>query len=138
MKKISVLFAALLCLGLAESVARADASGYVCDVTQYKYQGSPVNAGNYGYIDVSIYSGPHCTGSVVGTHYYCSVGATWTACAADTTKLLSETELLALRRDLLDSGRWGNYVISYATPCVNTSYTNLCGGIARFFQYANK
>jgi hypothetical protein len=134
MKKLSLLFATLAILTVAEGAARADLYGYVCDVTQYKYPGW----GSVGYLDVSIYSGAHCTGTYQGSHYYCSVSATSSICAADTTKLLSEQELIGLRRELLESGRWGNYVASYATPCVTSMYPNACGGTARFFQYPNK
>jgi hypothetical protein len=134
MKKLSLLLAAVATLAVAEGAARADLAGYVCDVTHYQYPGW----GTVGYLDFSIYSGPHCTGSYLGSHYYCSTSATSSACAADSSKLLTEQALLSLRHELLESGRWGNYVISYATPCVNSSYTNVCGMAARFFQYANK
>ncbi|MDZ4696076.1 MAG: hypothetical protein SGI86_13085 [Deltaproteobacteria bacterium] len=137
MKRFLLALALLMLTSVAARTAEASFYGYVCDVTHYKYGGEGSMWGTSGFIDVSFYSGPHCTGSYVGYHYYCSKEAYAPWCASDASRLLSEAEVSSLRNELLESGRWGNYVSSYDTACRGGS-PNLCGSSVRFYSYANR
>jgi hypothetical protein len=49
-------------------------TGYVCGVTYYPFAGTFY--GNFGALGLTVYSGPNCSGSFVGSVFVFSTGAT--------------------------------------------------------------
>ncbi len=100
MKSISMLRALVLVGGLLLArEASASVSGYICQVA-YDPNTSG-STGNYGYVYVTVYSSPGCTGTYQGGGYFCSSGATSASCAL--TNLYSEIALQHLVDRLQDA-----------------------------------
>jgi hypothetical protein len=93
-KKIAL---SALSLALASLFSGAASADYICSTNWKHYGGS--SSGSGGFIQMSVYSGPGCTGSFVGTKYLCSTGATNVGCAASflRTELQIMTEAPMLR-----------------------------------------
>jgi hypothetical protein len=73
-KKIAVSLLALTTTSLLAATASAD---YFCNASYRPYSST---YGNAGFITATVYSGPDCTGSLVGTRIICTTGATSTSC----------------------------------------------------------
>jgi hypothetical protein len=55
------------------AAARADATGYPCNVQFYPGSSS---VGNFGYINFQLYSGTNCTSTFLGSFYLATTGST--------------------------------------------------------------
>jgi hypothetical protein len=97
--------AALLAIGISRTANAAGSGyGYVCDVI---FQNSPTsfiqyynnggNGGTAGYLYVSFYTGPSCSGNWLTGAFVCSTGATNTGCSPQLA--LSDGQLQSM---------WGN------------------------------
>jgi hypothetical protein len=97
MKKLATLALGIaLFLGLAAPrSARADSvpTGYIC----WFYNSSPASVyGNYGSVAATVYSGPACTGTYLGSAVFSTTGAT--ACPAWSS--MSEARLISIAQNL--------------------------------------
>jgi hypothetical protein len=94
---LTLVGAAVLTLG--ERAAHADTSGvytgYICNVFESMTAGQ---TGAYGWLSVSMYSGPECTGSYLGTPTFASTGGT--VCTSLVPQL-SETRAQAVEHNLV-------------------------------------
>ena len=115
MKQIIAAF--VLVSALALGSARADA-GYPCTV---RYDPRPSTDGNLGYLTVTLYSGPGCTGTFQGVGGFCSEGATDAFCTATYLPLaferLAQNLIEAATREIrieIDGGQGESYTaVSY-------------------------
>lgn len=73
---------------------------YVCEARIRPPAGS---YGSAGYVYASYYSGPSCTGSLLEAVFYCSNGATGSACSDLSSYQYSEGMLTTLFRALVDA-----------------------------------
>jgi hypothetical protein len=60
---------------LATGEASAD---YLCQLTYYAKSGTP--QGTDGFVRITTYTGPSCTGTFVGTYYLCTANANSPVC----------------------------------------------------------
>jgi hypothetical protein len=74
--KIGVALTTACCLLVCAAVASAD---FVCAVTR---EPATANFGSAGAIDLTLNSGPGCTGTQVGVQRFCTSGGTNPGCAA--------------------------------------------------------
>ena len=96
-----VVLAIVIVLGLLgySNRARADYQGYVC---QASYTNALLNANAYGIFGnlwLQIYSGTGCTGTLQGSGYICTAGATNASCSA--YPIATQAELLAYYQSLV-------------------------------------
>lgn len=100
------------------------ASSFVCTVNVI----SPGAAGWLGYegaVGVSLYSGPRCTGAIVGVRYLCSKGHTSASCAAGVEQ--SAPALLQSAAMLQNAMDRSNPVSGQGRRC-NGGFSNNCWG----------
>jgi hypothetical protein len=72
--KLVLMGCALVLAGLAiPTAARADATGYPCNVQFYPGTSS---IGNFGYINFQLYSAANCSGTFRGAFYLATTGST--------------------------------------------------------------
>jgi hypothetical protein len=71
---------ALLAVGItvaalmgAPRAAHADPFGYACSV--FESWNTRTDHGNYGYVDLSLFSGPNCTGDNLGVAWFDTTGS---------------------------------------------------------------
>ena len=123
MKCLGLALAALVWGALPAHATKYD--GYVCG-TSY----TPVTTGGtgqHGYVFLSVWSGPGCTGTAVHTVTFCSTGGTASVCAP--SYLQSEAQLLALNGALVQAIA-GNIRIQAVTD-------NTCGTPASCGTYVS-
>jgi hypothetical protein len=87
-KMLGFVMAALLLLGISRNAHAGSGYGYVCDVI---FQSSPTsfiqyynnggNGGQNGYLYVSFYTGPSCSGNWLTGAFICTSGATNNGCS---------------------------------------------------------
>ena len=95
MKCLGLALAALVWGAVPAHATKYD--GYVCG-TSY----TPITTGGTGqngYVFLSVWSGPGCTGTFLHSVTYCSIGATASVCAPG--YLRSEAQLVGLNGDLV-------------------------------------
>jgi hypothetical protein len=100
-KRFGFLIAALLALGIAKTAHAGSGYGYACDVI---FQNSPTSfiqyynnggtGGRDGYLYVSFYTGPSCSGNWLTGAFVCSGGATNSGCSQQ--YILSDSQLQSL------------------------------------------
>jgi hypothetical protein len=100
-KLLGFVMAALLLVGISRSAHAGSGYGYVCDVI---FQNSPTSfiqyynnggtGGQNGYLYLSFYTGPSCTGNWVTGAFACSGGATNTGCSQQL--ILTDSQLQSL------------------------------------------
>ena len=102
-----IITALIMAAGLLiSSVAHAELTGYLCEVTRNPQGGG----GDFGYIHLTVYSGASCTGTFVGVAYFCTTGYTSnTSCS--TASLFSDAGISALAGSLLQAQLWGRRVV---------------------------
>lgn len=102
----NILAKSILGLGVAVGallVAPEDASaatGYPCTVTLLPYTGNAYY-GNYGIVQIEMWSGAHCSGSFLGFVSAYSVGATNST--VNKSYLYTEAQLMALYRNMMEA-----------------------------------
>jgi hypothetical protein len=104
-KLLGFLVAALLLFGISRSAHAGSGYGYACDVI---FQNSPTSfiqyynnqgtGGRDGYLYVSFYTGPSCTGNWLTGAFICSGGATNTGCSQQF--LLTDSQLQSMYGNL--------------------------------------
>jgi hypothetical protein len=94
-KKLAVAAGAFI--GMVFSIAEAKAE-YVCTVRYYP--STTTGYGNEGYILLTTYSAPNCSGTFDATSYVCSPGATSTSCVSSTAYRYDRQSILAVYQSL--------------------------------------
>jgi hypothetical protein len=104
-KMLGFVMAALLLLGVSRSAHAGSGYGYVCDVI---FQNSPTsfiqyynnggNGGRDGYLFVTFYTGPSCSGNWLTGAFVCSGGATNNGCSQQ--YILTDSQLQSLNGNL--------------------------------------
>jgi hypothetical protein len=128
MKKSFVSLLAFAAISLNIGIASAD---YVCKAEVVP---SPANTGggNYGYFFASVYSGPDCSGSYVGSYYFCSTGASFGLCADwVATRGQSAEQMAILAGKVIDAAQWNLPISVQPMQCILSSLSN-CGGFIYF------
>lgn len=123
-KKLLIAGAALAGLMLGTSEAKAD---YVCSV---RYFPGSTSLGSEGYTYLFTTSAPDCAGTVDIT-YFCTTGASSTACPASATYRYERHGILALFQALQRASTADQYVIPVVVACNGTGGTT-CGAYVSF------
>jgi hypothetical protein len=92
-KMVGFVLGALVLVGVA-GTAHATV-GYLCTVDGGFGKGYS-SFGNYGGIQLTVYSSPACSGSFVGGGWLCSNGSTSSACSSPIYYNLDEDQLLQI------------------------------------------
>jgi len=106
----NILAKSILGLGVAVGallVAPEDASAanaYPCTVTLNPHTGNSFY-GNYGSVELELWSGPQCSGSFIRFVTAFSVGATYSS--VDKNYLYTEAQLMALYRNAMEAAARG-------------------------------
>jgi hypothetical protein len=109
MKKVlGFVIGALLLVGASRAAHAGSGTGYVCDIEDPSGGGG--SYGSYGYTWMSLTSGPSCTGTFVGSGYFCSTGATASVCAGSAGWLRSDSQLQGLVNRLTQAAIGGTKV----------------------------
>jgi hypothetical protein len=93
--QIKKSFVAVLVFSAFSLLSGSAFADYVCNAAFVPYTGGA--KGSEGYVYATMYSGPNCTGSLVGVRDFCSHGATSTSCLSNAAYRFSRADL----RDLL-------------------------------------
>lgn len=116
-------FIGLVLLGgvLLAAPARAnlyEVDGYVCSAAYIPADGSGINPadnkGRIGYVTFDVYSGPHCSGRLVTTGYFCSVGATSRNDCYPFSQLAETAALTQKEATLINQGARGHQITVYS------------------------
>jgi hypothetical protein len=92
---IAAALSLLSLFAVEKSAHAAGGTGYACSVQYFPLTGT---YGNYGYVSVTLYSGPSCSGSNLGVNFFCSSGASATYSCSQ--YVYSEATLMALFNSL--------------------------------------
>lgn len=99
----------------------ADAlASYPCQVT---YHPNSSIWGSYGYILLSWYSGPNCSGTQEGGSYICSSGATYAYCASSSYHY-PNTVILTLWENLQRAAADNQKIQINKGTCINSAYSS--------------
>jgi hypothetical protein len=96
------------------------------------YPGSG-SVGNDGYVYVSMYSQPNCTGSFVHSGFLCSAGATHTGCAGSTGFRYNVPGLMAHLRSMQSAAAADQRIEVTTVACVGGG----SGCFGYIYYYAN-
>jgi hypothetical protein len=118
------LFAAVL---LFSSLASAT-NGYVCSTRR----NMSTSYGSAGAAYVSYYTAPDCAGSFAGSRYYCSSGASSSACTSNSSYLYGAAELNTFMTMFQTAALEGSKISFADVPCGVGGGTD-CGGY--FYVY---
>jgi hypothetical protein len=110
------------------SPGEAKAALYVCGTS---YLSSSSNFGTDGYIWFTLYSGSNCSGTLNGTYFLCSAGATSNSCAASATYRYSAAGLVAMF-EALRRASGDNMRVDHAPALCNGGGVT-CGSVVQFF-----
>jgi hypothetical protein len=124
--RISRLLVGLVAFIAVHVTAGAASADYVCGTS---YRPSTIGLGSEGYVSASVYTGKDCTGTLVGSYWLCSTGATATNCASSANSRYERQGLLAAYRALMDA------VVNNVRVFVSTTTCN--GGAAGCATYPN-
>ncbi|WP_375772210.1 hypothetical protein NR798_15415 [Archangium gephyra] len=72
--RVALPLAAFACLAVPVSASAADYYGYICETKLYPSTATVY--GNHGYANVTMYSGPTCTGTYQGSFWVFTEGST--------------------------------------------------------------
>jgi hypothetical protein len=108
-KMLGFVLAALLVVGISRSAHAGSGYGYVCDVifqnspnSFIQYYNNGGNGGRDGYLYLSFYTGPSCSGNWLTGAFVCSGGATNTACSQQFS--LTDSQLQSLYGNIQRAG----------------------------------
>jgi hypothetical protein len=125
--RLSLMVAGALAL---PSIASAD---YVCSASRLGGVNVASTYGKFGSLSFTTYTGPACTGSYVGSYYFCSEGGTFTGCSSSVYANLTDASLAALSSDLITAAREGQRV----TVPTSTCNGGAAGCAGRVYFYGN-
>jgi hypothetical protein len=128
MKKSFIASLAFAAISL--SAGLASASEYICLAA---YIPGPGFGGSYGYFTTSVYTGPDCTGSLVGYYSFCSGNTPVSFCAQSQEYRAQSYEQMAIwATKAIDAAQWNLPVNIGVVTCASGGGVN-CGGYIQFY-----
>lgn len=100
---------------LGSSIATTAVADYICYT---RLTPSTASKGDFGYVRVTRYTGPDCSGSFVATDYLCSDGATSSTCA-NANYHYSETGLHAVFEATRSAAQLDSTVTRVSATCMS-------------------
>src|SRR5262245_21913625 len=120
MKRRSVCLAAFAMISLSAGAASAATGNYVCSAA---YVPGSSSVGSHGYVTVTVFSGPDCTGTFLGGFFLCSSNATSSVCSNQSTYLAtSDSEIATMATKVIDAAQWNMPVTVDTTSCIGGGF----------------